>query len=102
MPTPCTPPGGDGTLATAAKHHVRNVAQADAWAAHIRDLPQPSDEWVGRENLAIDLFPIPATPISRRGRFAWYVARTRSILGVTLAHGLTNVFLLIVLPAILT
>jgi len=30
--------------------------------------------------------------------FGWMALRTRSILGVTLAHGLTNVFLFLVFP----
>jgi hypothetical protein len=33
--------------------------------------------------------------------FGWVVHRTRSLLGVTLAHGLTNIVLLLVLPLIL-
>lgn len=33
--------------------------------------------------------------------FGWVVHRTRSLLGVTLAHGLTNIVLLLILPLIL-
>jgi membrane protease YdiL (CAAX protease family) len=32
--------------------------------------------------------------------FSWVVVRTRSILGVTLAHGLTNIMLFLVLPTL--
>jgi len=33
--------------------------------------------------------------------FGWIVARTRSLVGVTLAHGLTNIFLFLVMPFVL-
>jgi len=65
-----------GISATAAKHHVENVSQVDTRTIPNRDLPYPSHEWIGRENLAIDWFPIRNTPVSRRGRFAWCVAQS--------------------------
>ncbi len=60
-----------GISFTAARHHVRNVANIEV--PNVRG-PNPSDEWVAAENMAIDWFPIADTPISRRGRFAALVA----------------------------
>jgi Zn-dependent peptidase ImmA (M78 family) len=64
-----------GISATAAKYHVKNVSGLDTSTLPIRDLPSPSDDWIGRENFTLDWFPQPSTPISRRGRFALLVAR---------------------------
>jgi membrane protease YdiL (CAAX protease family) len=33
--------------------------------------------------------------------FGWVVQRTRSLLGVTLSHGLTNIVLFLVMPYLL-
>jgi hypothetical protein len=41
----------------------------------MRDLPNPSDEWVAAENMMVDWFPLKETPISRRSRFAVLVAQ---------------------------
>jgi Zn-dependent peptidase ImmA (M78 family) len=59
-----------GISGTAAKWHASNVAGVDSLAVRVRNLPAPSDEWIARENMTIDYFPISATPISRRGKFA--------------------------------
>jgi len=61
-----------GISATAAKFHVKNITERNVSGA-TRNLPIPSDDWIGRENLTVDWFPIQDTPISRRGRFAYFV-----------------------------
>jgi Zn-dependent peptidase ImmA (M78 family)/transcriptional regulator with XRE-family HTH domain len=61
-----------GISMTAARHHVGNVIGKTLDPLH--DAPQPTDEWVAAENLAVDYFPLRTTPISRRGRFAFAVA----------------------------
>jgi Zn-dependent peptidase ImmA (M78 family) len=61
-----------GISMTAAKHHVGNVIRQTLDALH--DAPQPTDEWVAAENLAVDYFPLRTTPISRRGGFAFAVS----------------------------
>ena len=61
-----------GISATAAKHHVRNITGISVDApAYL--LGRATDDWIGRENLGIDLFRPETTPISRRGKFAWHV-----------------------------
>ena len=64
-----------GISATAAKHHVRNISKLDAFNVR-QDWPNPENHWVAMENLALDYFPIDATPLSRRGKYAWYVAKS--------------------------
>ena len=64
-----------GISATAARYHIKNIAGIDGSNISARELPQPSTDWVSAENLTIDYFEPRSTPISRRGRFAWYVAR---------------------------
>ena len=64
-----------GISGTAARRHVANVTKIDTEAVTVGDLSQPSDDWIGRENLAIDWFPLKTTPMSRRGRFAWLTAK---------------------------
>ncbi len=64
-----------GISATAARHHVKNVTKLDTlgdWHDHSLD---PQDQWVAMENLTLDYFPIKATPLARRGKFAWCVAK---------------------------
>lgn len=64
-----------GISATAAKHHLKNVAKVDAFGCWPGRLPEPEDHWVVMENLTLDYFPIKSTPLSRRGKFAWCVAK---------------------------
>jgi Zn-dependent peptidase ImmA (M78 family) len=64
-----------GISATAAKYHIQNVGGHDVSAGAMRDLPNPSDEWVAAENMMVDWFPLKETPISRRSRFAVLVAQ---------------------------
>lgn len=59
---------------TAAKHHVKNITKIDTFAVQ-GDYPEPTNDWLASENLTLDYFPISSTPISRRGKFAWYVAK---------------------------
>lgn len=64
-----------GISASAAKHHVKNVVKLDTLGGWLGHLPEPEDYWVVMENLTLDYFPIKAVPLSRRGKFAWCVAR---------------------------
>lgn len=65
-----------GISAAAAKHHIRNVAKLDVFAVRRDDLPDPEDRWIAMENLTLDFFPIKKVPLSRRGKFAWSVAKS--------------------------
>ncbi|WP_315770639.1 XRE family transcriptional regulator [Bradyrhizobium sp. SZCCHNR1083] len=65
-----------GVGATAAKFHVGNVCNVDTSRVSVAYLPKAEDDWIGRENLTVDWFPLKSTPISRRGRFALLVARS--------------------------
>jgi Zn-dependent peptidase ImmA (M78 family)/transcriptional regulator with XRE-family HTH domain len=64
-----------GISATAAKHHVRNITNLDTFAGRYEALPNPEEHWVAMENLTLDYFPIKSTPLSRRGKYAWFVAK---------------------------
>ncbi|BAU76486.1 XRE family transcriptional regulator [Metapseudomonas furukawaii] len=64
-----------GIGGTAAKHHYQNITGIKIGETNLGLLPEPDDGWVAAENLSIDYFPINNTPITRRGRFAWLVAR---------------------------
>ena len=64
-----------GISATAAKHHVKNVANVGTVGGGTDPLPDPENKWVVMENLMMDYFPIKETPLSRRGKFAWWVAK---------------------------
>ncbi|MDR7270673.1 Zn-dependent peptidase ImmA (M78 family)/transcriptional regulator with XRE-family HTH domain [Pelomonas saccharophila] len=72
-----------GISATAAKHHVRNVAKRDAFGGWQDNLPEPEDHWIAMENLTLDFFPIDKVPLSRRGKFAWCVAKSSQIGEIT-------------------
>ena len=64
-----------GISATAAKHHVQNIANVDTSSVRVSALPTPTDDWMAQEELSISYFPIKTTPVSRRGKFAWFVAK---------------------------
>lgn len=64
-----------GISITAAKYHIKNITGIDLFHISNSFLERPGDDWVARENLAVDYFPIKSTPISRRGRFAWLTAK---------------------------
>lgn len=64
-----------GISATAAKHHVKNVANLNIGGYGPWHHPEPDNHWVVQENLTLDYFPIKKTPLSRRGKFAWCVAK---------------------------
>jgi Zn-dependent peptidase ImmA (M78 family) len=67
-----------GISATAARYHLSNVTEDNLAAdLHIPRI-EPDQSWEVAENLTVDYFPIPETPISRRGMFAWYVAKLKS------------------------
>jgi Zn-dependent peptidase ImmA (M78 family) len=64
-----------GISATAARYHVGNVSnQSIPLDWHATQI-EPDQKWIVSENLTVDFFPIQQTPISRRGMFAWYVAK---------------------------
>ncbi len=73
-----------GISATAAKHHVKNVAKLDTSGGWIDQLPDPDNQWVVMENLTMDYFPIKETPLSRRGKFAWWIAKAFEMGEITL------------------
>lgn len=64
-----------GISASAAKQHVKNVAQYETVGISVHNLPSPEVEWNAREDLSIAYFPIQSTPITRRGKFAWFVTK---------------------------
>lgn len=64
-----------GISASAASHHIKNVAKLDTVGSRLGNLPEPDDNWVAMENLTLDYFPIREVPLSRRGKFAWCAAK---------------------------
>jgi len=64
-----------GISATAAKYHIKNMTGIDVSDLPNSTLPAPSDEWIARENLAVDFFKPISTPISRRGKIALLIAK---------------------------
>lgn len=64
-----------GISATAAKWHIGNIGNVDCSGVNIKGFPMPTDDWVARENMGVDYFPIKKTPISRRGKFAFFVCK---------------------------
>lgn len=64
-----------GISATAARNHVANATGSSL--PNDLQIPwiEPDQSWEVAENLTVDYFPIADTPISRRGMFAWYVAK---------------------------
>ncbi len=67
--------GTYGISGSAAKHHVKNITQLDTSRVPGTRLPHPTEDWIAREELSISYFPIHETPITRRGKFAWFVAK---------------------------
>jgi Zn-dependent peptidase ImmA (M78 family) len=64
-----------GISGSAAKHHVRNVTRLETSSVPMTGLPHPTEDWIAREELSISYFPISETPITRRGKFAWFIAK---------------------------
>jgi Zn-dependent peptidase ImmA (M78 family) len=64
-----------GISATAARYHLGNVSGTTVSPDWHATQIEPDQKWVVSENLTVDFFPIPETPLSRRGMFAWYVAK---------------------------
>jgi Zn-dependent peptidase ImmA (M78 family) len=58
----------------AARYHVQNILAPRLETITVQ-VPDPLQEWSANENLMIDFFPLDSTPISRKGRFASYVAQ---------------------------
>lgn len=67
-----------GISASAATHHISNVSKLDT-TGRLKGLPEPEDNWVAMENLTLDYFPLSGVSLSRRGRFAWWVAKAAEI-----------------------
>jgi transcriptional regulator with XRE-family HTH domain len=58
-----------GISVTAASFHVANANYQHGH--YFQDVvPDDGEDWKGRENFAVDYFPILSTPVTRRGRFA--------------------------------
>ncbi|MGY5978740.1 MULTISPECIES: XRE family transcriptional regulator [Stenotrophomonas] len=68
-----------GISATAAKHHVRNVTGLNTASVRNSDLPTPEPHLIAMENLTLDYFPVKSVPSSRRGKFAWNVAKAQQL-----------------------
>lgn len=64
-----------GISATAARNHVANATGRSVPTDLQVPWTEPDQSWEVAENLTVDYFPIVETPISRRGMFAWYVAK---------------------------
>ncbi|WP_155247880.1 XRE family transcriptional regulator [Variovorax paradoxus] len=64
-----------GISGSAARHHVHNITQLETASVPISSLPHPTEDWIAQEELSISYFPIQDTPITRRGKFAWFVAK---------------------------
>lgn len=73
-----------GISATAAKHHVKNITKLNTFGGRQDRLPEPESHWVAMENLTVDFFPIEGAPLSRRGKFAWCVAKSFEVGEATL------------------
>jgi transcriptional regulator with XRE-family HTH domain len=68
-----------GISRTAASWHIKNVTGLDTLQVRASEVPEPSDEWIARENLTLDYYPLgDKTPLSRRGRFSFLVAKAFS------------------------
>jgi Zn-dependent peptidase ImmA (M78 family)/transcriptional regulator with XRE-family HTH domain len=63
-----------GVSFTSAKFQIWNATERsiplESFSVH--DV-EPTDDWKGRESYTVDFFKPREVPISRRGRFAWYV-----------------------------
>ena len=79
-PTPITEAGVAtvmdtfGISHTAARYHINNCHYRNFDVPHSIIETWPSDEQVVAENFTANYFPLPDTPIQRRGRFAGLVA----------------------------
>ncbi|MCW0410909.1 XRE family transcriptional regulator [Xanthomonas sacchari] len=73
-----------GISATAAKHHIHNITNLDTLGISNRDLPTPETDWDALENLMIDYFPDKNVSSSRRGKFAWCVAKAYQLNQISL------------------
>lgn len=72
-----------GISPTAARYHFSNVTgQRIPQNLRIPHL-EPEAHWTVAENLTIDFFPLQETPLSRRGRFAEYVARLHDLKAIS-------------------
>lgn len=68
-----------GISRTAASWHIKNVTGVNTLNVRPNEVAEPSDEWIARENLTLDYYPLgPKTPLSRRGRFSFLVAKAFS------------------------
>mgnify|MGYP007125705296 CR=1 FL=1 len=59
-----------GISLTAAKLHLKNILDISCENLTIHRDIENIDEWKGRELFTSEYFPIPSTPIERRGLFA--------------------------------
>ena len=79
-PTPVTEEGVAtvmqtfGISHTAARYHIHNCHYRNFDVPYSIIETRPSDEQIAAENFTADYFPLPDTPIQRRGRFAGLVA----------------------------
>jgi Zn-dependent peptidase ImmA (M78 family) len=64
-----------GVSKTAVANHIMNASFNRIDVSAERIPIQNTDEWEARESLAVPLFNPQTVPVSRRGRFAYYVMR---------------------------
>ena len=67
-----------GLSQTAARYHICNAHYRQHDLSSFRINESPGDELKAAENFTTDFFPIPNTPIQRRGRFAELVVKAFS------------------------
>ena len=65
-----------GISHTAARYHIANSHHRQFEIPSRAVSPAPSDEQKAAENFTVDYFPLPNTPIQRRGRFSGLVAES--------------------------
>lgn len=73
-----------GISATAARNHVGNSTGQNLPIDLQIPRIDPDQSWEVAENLTVDYFPITETPLSRRGLFAWYVAKLHASKAISL------------------
>ena len=66
-----------GVSRTAIANHLMNASFNMIDVSEVRLPPLSTDEWEANESLAVPLFDPQTVPISRRGRFAYYVLRAK-------------------------
>jgi Zn-dependent peptidase ImmA (M78 family) len=72
-----------GISFTAARHHVKNITKLDTSSVY-NSSSKSNDDWLVSENLTVDYLSILGVPLSRSGKFAWYVAKAYNLKEISL------------------